>query len=77
MSKRFKFYVRKAKLPERERLSFHNLRHTTGSWLAMQGVPMRVIQQILGHSTIQVTERYSHLSLEVLVKAMDETFGSV
>ncbi len=77
MSKRFKFYVRKAKLPERERLSFHNLRHTTGSWLAMQGVPMRVVQQILGHCTIQVTERYSHLSPEVLVKAMDETFGSV
>lgn len=77
MSKRFKFYVRKAKLPERERLSFHNLRHTTGSWLAMQGVPMRVIQQILGHSTIQVTERYSHLSPEVLVKAMEETFGGL
>jgi site-specific recombinase XerD len=38
---------------------------------------MRVVQQILGHSTIQVTERYSHLSSEVLVKAMDETFGSV
>jgi integrase len=76
VSKRFKFYVRKAKLPERERLSFHNLRHTTGSWLAMQGVPMRIIQQILGHSTIQVTERYSHLSPEVLGKAMEETFGN-
>jgi len=77
VSKRFKFYVRKAKLPERERLSFHNLRHTTGSWLAMQGVPMRVIQQILGHSTIQVTERYSHLSPEVLGKAVEETFGEL
>ena len=33
-SHRFKFFVRKAKLKDRERLSFHSLRHTTGSWLA-------------------------------------------
>jgi integrase len=31
ISKRFKFYVRKAKLPDRDRLPFHSLRHTTGS----------------------------------------------
>lgn len=40
-------------------------------------MPMRVIQQILGHSTIQVAERYSHLSPEVLGKAMEETFGGM
>ena len=74
-SHRFKFFVRKAKLKDRERLSFHSLRHTTGSWLAMQGVPMRVIQGILGHSTVNMTERYSHLAPEVMEKAMDETFG--
>jgi integrase len=74
-SKRFKFFVRKAKLPERERLRLHSLRHTAGSWLAMRGVPMRVIQAILGHSTVQVTERYSHLQPEVMGKAMEEAFG--
>jgi integrase len=31
ISKRFKFYVRKAKLPDRDRPPFHSLRHTTGS----------------------------------------------
>lgn len=72
---RFKFYVRKAKLRDRKRLKFHSLRHTTGSWLAMKGVPMRVIQGILGHSSVQVTEQYSHLAPEVAVKAMQETFG--
>lgn len=76
VTKRFKFYVRKAKLKDRERISFHNLRHTTGSWLAMQGVPMRVISEILGHSNTQVTERYSHLSPDVLDQAMEETFGA-
>jgi integrase len=74
-SHRFKFFARKAKLKDRERLSFHSLRHTTASWLAMQGVPMRVIQGILGHSTVNMTERYSHLAPEVMEKAMEETFG--
>ena len=74
-SHRFKFFARKAKLKDRERLSFHSLRHTTGSWLAMQGVPMRVIQGILGHSTVNMTQRYSHLAPEVMEQAMEETFG--
>lgn len=74
-TKRFKFHVRKAKLADRERLSFHSLRHTAGSWLAMRGVPMRVIQAILGHSSVSVTERYSHLQPEVMGAAMEEAFG--
>ena len=74
-TKRFKFFVRKAKLPQRERLRFHSLRHTAGSWLAMRGVPMRVIQAILRHSSISVTERYSHLQPEVMGAAMEEAFG--
>lgn len=75
VSKRFKFYVRKAKLKDKERISFHNLRHTTGSWLAMKGVPMQIIQKILGHSSIQVTERYSHLQPDVMAQAMEKAFG--
>ncbi|PSQ79820.1 MAG: site-specific integrase, partial [Bacteroidetes bacterium QS_1_63_11] len=75
ISKRFKFYVRKAKLSDREELSFHSCRHTTGSWLSMQGVPLRVISEILGHSNTQVTEMYSHLSPDVMDRAMEETFG--
>jgi site-specific recombinase XerD len=42
----------------------------------MQGVPLRVISEILGHSNTQVTEMYSHLSPEVMDRAMEETFGS-
>ncbi|WP_259121071.1 tyrosine-type recombinase/integrase [Salinibacter ruber] len=74
VSKRFKFYVRKAKLSDREELSFHSCRHTTGSWLSMQGVPLRIISEILGHSNTQVTEMYSHLSPEAMNQAMEETF---
>ena len=77
VSKRFKHYVRQAGLSGAERVSFHTLRHTCASWLAMREVPMRVIQEILGHSSVNVTERYSHLRPEVASKAMQEAFDGV
>lgn len=40
----------------------HILRHTFGSHLAMGGVPIRTIQDIMGHSSIKTTEIYLHLS---------------
>lgn len=40
----------------------HVLRHTFCSHLAMRGVPATVIQQLAGHSSLSVTERYMHLS---------------
>ena len=73
VSKRFKFFARLAKLDER--LHFHSLRHTTGSWLAMKGVPLRVIQAILGHASITTTEIYSHLLPDTMQAAVQQTFG--
>ncbi len=44
-------------------ISFHILRHTHGSFLAMAGVPMPVIAQQLGHKDTRMTEKhYAHLS---------------
>lgn len=74
VSKRFKAMAEKAKLDDR--IHFHSLRHTTGSWLAMRGVPIQQIQAILGHSKTSITERYSHLAPDTLDRAMEETFGS-
>lgn len=46
-----------------EDVTFHILRHTYGSALAMQGVPMSVIANALGHSSTNMTEKhYAHLS---------------
>jgi len=73
ISKRFKFFIREADLDER--LRFHSTRHTCISWLVMKGVPLRVVQGISGHSTIEMVEQYSHLQPEVKIKAMEETFG--
>jgi site-specific recombinase XerD len=41
----------------------------------MQDVARRVISEILGNSSTQVTEKYSHLNPDVMERAMDETFG--
>jgi integrase len=44
-------------------VSFHVLRHTHGSTLAMRGVPMGVIAEQLGHSGTRMTEKhYAHLA---------------
>ncbi len=45
-----------------EGANMHSLRHTFASHLIMKGVDARTVQEYLGHSTIQVTEKYSHLS---------------
>ncbi len=44
-------------------ISFHVLRHTHGSTLAMKGVPMGVIAEQLGHADTRMTEKhYAHLA---------------
>jgi hypothetical protein len=44
-------------------ISFHVLRHTHGSTLAMRGVPMGVIAEQLGHADTRMTEKhYAHLA---------------
>ncbi len=43
-------------------LQWHALRHSFASQLTMDGVPLRVIQELLGHATIEMTMRYAHLA---------------
>jgi integrase len=47
----------------------HDLRHTTASYLAMEGVSLAQIAAVLGHRTLQMVSRYSHLSPEHVAKA--------
>jgi len=41
---------------------FHDLRHSTASYLAMSGASQLEIAEVLGHRTLQMVKRYSHLS---------------
>ena len=59
----------------RQQVTFHTLRHTCASWMVMQGISLYLVQKVLGHSTIQVTERYSHLApdqLKLAANAIDK-----
>ena len=57
---------------EQGRITWHDLRHTYGSHLAMRGVPLKVIQELMGHATIEMTMRYAHLSPETRERAVQQ-----
>ncbi|MGH7285169.1 MAG: tyrosine-type recombinase/integrase, partial [Polyangiaceae bacterium] len=43
-------------------IRWHDIRHSFASQLVSEGVPLRQVQDYLGHSTITMTMRYSHLA---------------
>jgi integrase len=54
-----------------EDFRFHDLRHTFASWLAMEGIPLTAIGQLLGHKTARMTMRYAHLAPEYLANVVE------
>ncbi len=61
--------VKKAKLDD---FHMHDLRHTAASYLLMGGVDLRTLADILGHSTMQMVQRYTHLLDDHKLKAIDQ-----
>ena len=58
--------------------SFHILRHTYASRLAMRGVPMAVIAAQLGHADLRITMRhYAHLAPSYVADTVRATFGAL
>jgi len=64
----FKTALKKAKIHD---FHFHDLRHTFASHLVMAGVDITTVKELLGHKTLIMTLRYSHLAPAHKVKAMD------
>jgi integrase len=69
--------LEKAKVPN---FRFHDLRHSAASYLAMNGATTIEIAAVLGHKTLQMVKRYSHLAnshTSSVVTAMNEKIFGV
>lgn len=64
-----KEYARKAGITKN--ISPHTLRHSFATHLLDHGAELRVIQEMLGHSSITSTDRYTHVSKTHIQKAFD------
>jgi integrase/recombinase XerD len=55
----------------KRRVTPHMLRHTAATLLMENGVDIRIVQRLLGHSSIATTEIYTHVSDETLRKVLE------
>lgn len=56
-------------------IHFHDLRHTYASWLVQAGAPLTAVRDLLGHTNLAMTSRYSHLSPVHLADAVSKLSG--
>ncbi|MGH9468504.1 MAG: tyrosine-type recombinase/integrase [Terriglobales bacterium] len=57
---------------------WHDLRHTSASWMRMKGADIHTVAQLLGHKDLRMAARYQHLSPAFLAEAvgtLDGVFG--
>jgi integrase len=57
------------------RIKFHTLRHSAATHYLSSGMNIRQVQQLLGHSRLDTTMIYTHVSPDDLKKKMDDIWG--
>lgn len=71
MSFRHRYWEPALKKAGLKDLRWHDLRHTFASRLVMRGVDLSTVRELMGHKTIQMTQRYAHLAPSHLRAAVD------
>ncbi len=66
-----RYYRAARRAGTRSTWTMHSVRHASASWLAIDGVPLRTISELLGHSSVAMTFRYAHLSPADLQEAVE------
>lgn len=68
LKRSFATACRKAKIHD---FRFHDLRHTFASQLVMAGVDLTTVSRLLGHASLTMTLRYSHIASDHFQEAVD------